>query len=333
MMVLFTRRTLLAAAAVTPILAAPPLLRTADARATSVTVASLLGEEKPETQVWRWIAARLEDHLPGRFRFRIVTDGALGGEKSVADSTLLGSVQASLSTVSTLASWVPELQLLDLPFLYRNGAHLDLTVNGEIGQGLVRRLADEGFVVGGFIDYGPRHLLAKEAIVLPEQMDGRTMRVIQSRLHTSLWSGFGAIPVGIPITETYNALSTGVVDAMDLTVSAYAGFKLYEVVPYLTETAHIRSAGVIFYAKAFWDGLSQEEKGVLMDVSAEAAGLFNEWMAADEQASLEQVTSEGAHVIQADARTLWERHAEPVWNEFEEIVGGRAAIEAVRALG
>ena len=332
-MVPFTRRALLSVAAFAPVLAAPALIRPAAARTASVTVASLLGEDKPETRIWRWVADRAEERLPGRFRFRIVTNGALGGEKDVADGALLGSIQASLSTVTTLTSWVPELQLLDLPFLYKSAAHQKRAVGGEIGQDLVRRLAEQGFVVGGFIDYGARHLLAKEAVTLPEQMHGKTMRVIQSRLHTSLWSGFGAVPVGIPITETYNALSTGVADAMDLTTSAYAGFKLHEVVPYLTETAHIRSAGVIFYAATFWNSLGEEEKAVLTEISAEAAGLFNAWMAEDEHASLDLALSQGAQLLQPDEPEDWQKRAEPVWEEFKDAVGGRRVIDAVQALG
>lgn len=329
----FTRRTFITAAALAPALAAPALIRPAFARTSVLTVASLLGEDKPETQVWHWIAARLKERLPGRFRLRIVPNAALGGEKEVADGTRLGSIQASLSTVSTLSAWVPQLQVLDLPFLFRDAGHLSRVVSGPLGEDLKARLAGQGFVVGGFIDYGARHLLAREAITRPEQLSGKIMRVIQSRLHTSLWSAFGAVPVGIPITETYNALSTGVADAMDLTASAYAGFKLYEVVPYLTRTAHIRSSGVIFYAGSFWDGLGDEEKAVLTEISADAAGYFNGLMQADEAASLEVARTHGGQVLEPEALVEWQKGAQSVWSQFEDVVGGREVIDAIRQTG
>jgi len=329
----FTRRTFITAAALAPALAAPALVRSAFARTSVLTVASLLGEDKPETQVWHWIAARLEERLPGRFRLRIVANAALGGEKEVADGARLGSIQASLSTVSTLSAWVPELQVLDLPFLFRDAGHLSRVVSGPLGEDLKARLADEGFVVGGFIDYGARHLLAREPITRPEQLAGKTMRVIQSRLHTSLWSAFGAVPVGIPITETYNALSTGVADAMDLTASAYSGFKLYEVVPYLTRTAHIRSSGVIFYAGSFWNGLTDEEKAVLTAVSTDAANYFNGLMQADEAASLEVARAHGGRLLEPDALEEWQKGAQSVWAEFEAVVGGRAVIDTIAETG
>ena len=326
------RREFLAAAGLLPALASPGFIRPAHARTRVVTVASLLGEEKPETRIWRWIAERSEERLPGRFRFRIVPNGALGGEKDVADGALLGSIQASLCTVSTLTAWVPQLQILDLPFLYRDGAHLARVVGGGVGSELGRRLGEEGFVVGGFVDYGARHLLAKEAVTRPEQLQGKTMRVIQSRLHTSLWSGFGAIPVGIPITETYNALSTGVADAMDLTVSAYSGLKLYEVVPFLTRTSHIRSAGVAFYAADFWRGLDEEEHQALSAITAEACDLFNGWMAADEKASLDIAVSQGAQVLEPERPEAWRKPAEAVWEEFSATVGGKEVIDEVLQL-
>ena len=329
-MVSITRRAIVSAAALAPALTAPVFLRPASARTTALTVASLLGEDKPETKVWRRIESRLEERLPGRFRFRIVTNGALGGEKDVADGARLGSTQASLSTVSTLSAWVPELQLLDLPFLFRGADHLRRVVSGPIGDDLKQRLADNGFVVPDFIDYGARHLLAKEAITRPDQLQGKTMRVIQSPLHTKLWSAFGAVPVGIPITETYNALSTGVADAMDLTASAYAGFKLYEVVPYVTKTAHIRSSGVIFYAESFWNSLGEEERAMVAKVSAEAAIYFNALMEQDERASLELAQANGGTVIEPGALDAWQEAARTVWSAFEDTVGGPQVIETAR---
>jgi TRAP-type C4-dicarboxylate transport system substrate-binding protein len=226
------RRTLLKTAAATgAALAAPVFVRSAAARTTTITTASLLGDDKPESKIWVKIGELVEARLPGQFKFNVVKNGALGGEKEVAEGARLGSVQASLSTVSSLSGWVPELQVLDLPFLFRDAAHVRKTVDGNVGADLKQKLAAQNFVIGDFINYGARHLLTKEPVTRPEQLKGKKIRVIQSPLHTKLWAAFGTAPVGIPITETYNALATGVADAMDLTKSAYAGFKLYEVVP------------------------------------------------------------------------------------------------------
>ena len=313
------------------LVAAPALIGTRGAFAAGrpVTVASLFGEDKPETKIWRRIAERLAASQPGRFDLRVVGNAALGGEKEVAEGLRLGSIQASLSTVSSLSAWVPDGQLLDLPFLFRDRAHLKQVLAGPLGTELKAKYEAQGFVVLGFINYGARHLLAKEPLTTPAAVKGKRIRVIQSPLHTELWSGFGAHPTPIPIPETYNALKTGVVDCMDLTKSAYVGFKLHEVVPYLIETAHIWATGVVLVGQGFWRTLSAPEKEAFAAAAAEGATYFDELMIADEEASMARAAAEGGKVVQPEDRPAWEAGARKVWSSFAPKLGGLERIESI----
>jgi tripartite ATP-independent transporter DctP family solute receptor len=315
------------------LLAAPAILsaRSVQAAGRPVTVASLFGEDKPETKIWRRMAETLNRTAPGRFDLRIVGNAALGGEKEVAEGVRLGSVQASLSTVSALSGWVPDSQILDLPFLFRDRSHLKRVLAGPLGSELKGRFEAQGFVVLGFINYGARHLLAKEPIATPAAIRGKRIRVIQSPLHTELWSGLGAYPTPIPITETYNALKTGVVDCMDLTKSAYVGFKLHEVVPWLVETGHIWASGVIYVSAVFWNGLSAEDRAALGAAAAEGVGYFDDLIVADEDASMARAKAEGGKVLQPADRPVWEAGARKVWASFAPKLGGIDRIEAVAA--
>jgi len=320
-----TRRAL---AAVT--LAAPAILTgRAAAAGRPLTVASLLGEDKPETRIWRRVAQTLAQNAPGRFDLRIVPNAALGGEKEVAEGLRLGSVQASLFTISALSAWVPDGQLLDLPFLFRDRAHMTRVLAGPLGAELKAKYEAQGFVVLGFINYGARHLLAKEPLTTPAAIKGKRIRVIQSPLHTQLWSGFGAHPTPIPIPETYNALKTGVVDCMDLTKSAYVGFKLHEVVPYLVETGHIWAAGVVAVSAGFWKSLGTEDRAAFAAAAADGASHFDELIVADEDASMAKAAAEGGKVVQPDDRPGWEAGARRVWASFAPALGGLERIEAI----
>jgi TRAP-type C4-dicarboxylate transport system substrate-binding protein len=168
-------------------------------------------------------------------------------------------------------------------------------------------------------------------VTRPEQLKGKRIRVIQSPLHTKLWSAFGTTPIGIPITETYNALATGVADAMDLTKSAYAGFKLYEVVPDMTETGHIWASGVIYYASTFWAGLNDEQKAVFQQASSEGAAYFNQLIVDDESKSVETALGHGGKLLQPEAFDEWQKGAQGVWADFAPIVGGIDKIKSVQA--
>ncbi|HWK97370.1 MAG TPA: TRAP transporter substrate-binding protein [Pseudolabrys sp.] len=310
--------------------AAPFVLRAGVARAaTTVTISSLFGADKPETRIWFKIKEIVDARLPGRFDFRIVQNAALGGEKEVAEGIRLGSIQGSLSTVSALSSWVPESQILDAPFVFRDAGHVSRVLSGPIGDELKAKFAAQNFVVGGYINYGARHLLAKEAIVKPSQLAGKRIRVIQSPLHTELWKALGANPTPIPITETYNALQTGVVDTMDLTKSAYAGFKLYEVVPYLIETAHIWASGVVYFSAPFWKSLKSDEQAVFAAAAAEGALYFNQLIVDDEAASMAKAAAAGGKTVKPEDRPAWEAGARGVWAALGPKVGGLDKIEAI----
>lgn len=315
------------------LLATPALLsaRSGFAAARPVTVASLFGEDKPETKIWRRIAETLNRTAPGRFDLRIVGNAALGGEKEVAEGLRLGSVQASLSTISALSGWVPEGQILDLPFLFRDRGHLRRVLDGPLGAELKGKYEAQGFVVLGFINYGARHLLAKEPITTPAGIRGKRIRVIQSPLHTELWSGLGAYPTPIPIPETYNALKTGVVDCMDLTKSAYVGFRLHEVVPWLIETGHIWASGVIMVSAAFWKSLSEQDRAALAAAASEGVAYFDDLIVADEEASMARAAAEGGKVALPEDRAGWEAGARKVWTTFAPKLGGLARIEAIAA--
>lgn len=328
MTALITRRSLsgLLAAGV----AAPFVLRAGGARAaTTITISSLLGADKPETKIWFKVKEIVDAKLPGRFDFRIVQNAALGGEKEVAEGIRLGSIQASLSTVSAMSSWVPESQILDAPFVFRDAGHVRRVLEGQIGSDLKTKFAAQNFIVPGYINYGARHLLAKEAITKPTQLAGKRIRVIQSPLHTELWKAFGANPTPIPITETYNALQTGVVDMMDLTKSAYAGFKLYEVVPYLVETAHIWATGVVYFSAPFWKTLKSQEQEVLAAAALEGAHYFDELIVEDEAASMAKAAAAGGKTVQPEDRPAWEAGARGVWAALGPKVGGVDKIEAI----
>ncbi len=297
----------------------------------TLTVASLFGDDKPETQIWLKFSEALEKRLPGRFYINIARNAALGGEKEVAEGIRLGSVQGSITTASALSNWVPAGQILDLPFVFRDATHVGRVLDGPLGAELKEKYIAQGFRVLGYINYGARHLLSKEAITAPEQLRGKRIRVIQSPLHTELWKGYGANPTPIPIPEVYNALKSGVVDAMDLTKSAYAGFKLYEVVPFLTETAHIWAVGVIHVGEKLWQTLGDDEREAFSAAGAEAARHFNALIVDDELRSVAQALAKGAKIVRPAKRADWEQHARPIWDSFAAKVGGVAKIQRIVA--
>ncbi|MFY9210746.1 MAG: TRAP transporter substrate-binding protein [Aestuariivita sp.] len=301
---------------------------TAQAEPRTLTITSLYSADKPQTLVWVKFEELLEEKLPGQFAINIITDGALGGEKEEAEGILLGSISGSLSTIANLTTWVPEGALFDMPFMFRDQAHIDAVMNGPIGQDMKDLYRAQGFTVLDFITYGSRNVISKDPIGSPDDVKGKTMRVLPSQLHVDLWASLGANPTAVPITEAYGALETGVVDYMDMTKSGFHALKLFEVAPNLTETNHIWSLGVMYFSNNVYNSLTDEQKAVFQEVAAEASDYFDQLAADEQDASMELTLANGAAIIPTDI-AAWQVAMEPFWQSYAEKVGGMDRIRAV----
>ena len=293
-----------------------------------VTVSVLYGPQKPQALIWYRMAEILEEKLPGQFKFNVVTDGALGGEKETAEGVQLGSIHAALSTVANMQTWVPQGAIFDMPFMFRDIDHIQTALSGPIGDEFKQLYAEQGFKVFGFIVYGARHVISKEPIETPADVEGKKMRVLQSPLHVELWKSLGANPTPVPITEAYNALETGVVDYMDMTMSGYHALKLYEVVPSFTRTAHIWALGVMYMSMNYWESLTDEQKAAFEEAAAEAIPYFNRIAAEEQEKSLALAVEKGATVVEPDVGPWREAMAE-FWQSYAPNVGGLEKVQAI----
>ncbi len=300
----------------------------ASADPVEMTVGVIYSIDRPQGQVWLKMQEVVDRELPGEISFNIVPDGALGGEKEEAEGVRLGSIQAGISTLANMSTWVPEASLFDMPFIFRDQAHIDAVMAGPIGDEYKALFEAQGFKALGFITYGARHVISSDPITGPEDVRGLDMRVIQSELHIELWSSLGANPTPIPITEAYNALGSGVVDYMDMTMSGYRALKLYEVVPSFSRTSHIWALGVMYVGLPFWESLTPEQQAALEVAAAESIPYFNDLAAQEQEAALAATIELGASVVEQDV-DAWRAAMEPFWESYADNVGG---IERIRAI-
>ena len=300
----------------------------ASAAGKPMTVSVIYGPDKPQAKVWLRFKQLIDQRLPGQFEIKVVTNGALGGEKETTEGIRLGSIHGALSTVANMTTWVPEGALFDMPFVFRDADHIHKVLNGPVGEDFKKKYEAQGFKVLGYIIYGARHVISKAPIRTPADVKGKKMRVLQSQLHINLWKSLGANPTPVPITEAYNALKTGVVDYMDMTKSGYQALKLYEVVPQFTETGHIWALGVMYVSKKFWDGLSKEQQTVFQKTADQVIPFFNEMAAYEQGLSLDAAVKKGAKVIRPK-KADWQKAMGGFWESYASKVGGMDKIKAI----
>ena len=285
--------------------------------------------EFPGTIGMQRMADRINAEAKGEVEIQIFPNSQLGGEKEMAEGMRLGSVCGAPVNVSVMSIWVPEGQLFDMPFLFRDDGHAYRVLAGAVGKQLAAKYEPHGFKVVGFLVNGTRHPLGKFPILTPDDIKGKKIRVLQSPLHVELWKMLGANPTPIAFPETYNALQTGVVDAMDNAKTTYWLQKFYEVGPHFTDLGHIYSISAVGFSMNFWKRLTPAQQAIFQSAAEEGIKLQDKLIADGDEEAMQKAVAAGAKYHKVD-KTPWQKAMMPIYTSWAPKVGGMEMIKAVQ---
>lgn len=300
----------------------------AEAQKLTAKMGTVVNESHPNTVAMARLGQLVSRRTGGSVEIQVFPSSQLGGEKEMAEGIRLGSVQGAIINLSVLSSWVPEGQLFDLPFIFRDDDHVYAVTQGAVGKDLAKLYEPHGFKVLGYWINGVRHPMGKFAIEAPGDVDGKKMRVIQSPLHIDVWKTVGANPTPISWPETFNAVQTGVVDFLDNSKSTFWSAKLYEVASHFTELGHIYSIGALVVGTNFWDKLNPEQQAAFQASADQAVRFENHLLGYNDDLALAKAVQAGATVHMPD-KEPWREAMLPIWEQWAPKVGGMEMIQRV----
>jgi TRAP-type transport system periplasmic protein len=258
----WTRRSLLAGAAATiivrPALAADYKFSQYHNQAASGTLHKNL--------VAMWDAVRAE--TSGRVDTTVYAENnALpGGDPDALKMLLAGEIQFFTLMGGIIGTVVPVAEAQQLPFAFRNAAEAHKAIDGPLGQYIGQEMAAKGmhlFPVAGF-DNGMRQVAAiSRPVASPQDFAGMKIRVPPGQMMLDTFAAFGAQPVTTPANKIYDSLKSGVVDAQENPLAILQGFKLYELVKYVSLTNHMWSGFNAMANLATWNALPDGIKGTI----------------------------------------------------------------------
>lgn len=265
---LFSRMATAVAALV--LLAGPAAARAEDV--ITIKLATVAPEGTPWAEQLQTFKARVEKESGGRIKVKAFLGGTLGDENTTVAETRRGSVGMWGGSTGALGSVVPELQMLELPYLFQTAEEADYILDEVLLEDFRKLLADRGYVLVFWAENGYRSLGTKFGFVkTAADLKGRKMRSQESSVHLDTYRAMGASPVPISVTEVLTGLQTGVVDGFDNTplfsfaASWYQGVKFYSV------TDHIYQPAAVLISKKVFDGVAPDLQKILLgDPKAQA---------------------------------------------------------------
>ncbi|KPQ05674.1 MAG: TRAP-type C4-dicarboxylate transport system, periplasmic component [Rhodobacteraceae bacterium HLUCCA12] len=229
----------------------------------------------------------------------LVYGGALGNPNDRLGQMRRGILEMTDAADGNYASIHPDIQILNMPYLFPDEETAWAVLDGPFGQSLAEDIRENtGIrVLGWWESGGFKHFSANSAIETPEDMEGLKLRVL-GPLATIPVEEMGASASPVAFGELYTALRTGVVDGQDNSISVFNMINLYEVQSHLILSGHTYAFGPLGISDAFFEGLSEEDQQVILD-AADAAIEFNrETSRAVEASAIDFAREEGVSVVE-----------------------------------
>lgn len=157
---------------------------------------------------------RIEEKSGGSMIVEIYPSSTSGSEADSLAGMLVGTTSMTMSGGS-FNGYAPSATLLEAPWAYNSEEDVQAMCESDIGKGIMQDFEDAGFKVLWYQLRGPRELTSNVPINKASDLQGRKMRMSGNVLHNSMWTAAGAITSAIALSETFNALSLGVVEMQE----------------------------------------------------------------------------------------------------------------------
>jgi C4-dicarboxylate-binding protein DctP len=315
--------------------AGPPALARAQAKiACRIAHNEAIGS--PLTMAFENWTRLLNEKSGGRIEATHFPAGQLGSYTQNIEQNRLGAIQITTGGPDTEEAVAPEIAATGgAPgFIFRDEAHVDRVLQGEIGAE-VSRIARAKTGVE-FVDYGEvgfRHILAKRRVTSLDEVKGLKIRVPELRVWVDFWKKVGANPTPLPYAEQYSALSTGLIDALEADVFSIKGFKWGEQAKHLTLTNHWFLPKAVRVNARWLDALPADLQTLLRASAKEIFAEQRRQNRANAARTLEELKASGITVYQLSDAPKWRAATEPLYAEFgAKSPATKAMIDRIRAL-
>ncbi|MGE8318702.1 MAG: TRAP transporter substrate-binding protein [Comamonas sp.] len=216
-------------------------------------------------------ARLVKERSQGTLEVAVYPGSQLGNDSTVLGAVRGGTIDIMMAGSGNFSGLSSKLDVLDIPFLFRDPAHAYATVDGDVGQRLAKELEPHNLQQLAFWEVGFRSITTKNrAISKPADVKGLKIRTTPNPTHIQAWKLLGSNPIPMPLGELYQALESGAVDAQEHPVDITYAAKFYEVQKHLTLSRHAFTAMPVVMNKKKFDALKPAQQQALLSAAQDA---------------------------------------------------------------
>jgi len=260
---------------------------------------------------------KLETATGGRLTLQMYPQMQLGGEKEMIEQAQVGALQIARVSVGALGPVVDELNVFNLPFIFRDEAHMRKVIDGPIGNQLLQKVTDSParLVALGWMDAGTRNVYSNKPVTKPADLKGMKVRMMGNPIFVETMNAMGGNGVAMGFNELYSAMQTGVVDGAENNEPTVLAQNHYQVAKIYSLTGHLIIPEMFVFSKVSWDKLGADDQALLKKLSREAQleqrSLWDEKTAK----ATEELKAKGVQFVSADKPAFF-KATQPVRDKY-----------------
>ncbi len=278
----------------------------------------------PQANALDKFAERVAQRSGGKMNVQVFYSGQLGDDKKMMEQTQAGLQEMAVITSPTIYGTVKAFGIFDFPYIFQDEKEADAIMDGPIADALMAQLEPHGLIGLGLWENGFRNITNnKHPVESVEDIKGLKIRTLPNPIHLEIFKALGANPVSMAWPEVFPALESGALDGQENAIQVIDHEKVYEVNKYVTLDRHLWSPFAFIFSKKIWEGMSEEERQILLDSAKEAGIEAREQNRAKEKQSLETLKANGMEVTELSPEVLKQMQelTRPVIDKFKGEIG------------
>ena len=271
----------------------------------------------------------VEKRSNGRIEVEVFLDGVLGNAREEIEGVQLGTIQITQTANSALTSWVPEMNLFELPFLFRDAKHQSAVLESDLALGYRKEMGEKGFHLLGFNTVGTRHIMTtKKSIKSMKDLKGLKIRTMGNPVHLDAYEAYGARPLPMAYGELYTSLETNVIDGAEAANSNYYAKKFFEVADNWAMVGWLYMVAPMIMNKDYYDNMPKDLQNILNEAAIEVCREGREEYAKQDIEKLDLLKKQNIKITTPD-RKPFIKASSVVYDKWAKVVGGREKIDAI----
>ena len=264
----------------------------------------------------------IEKGTQNRYKCQHFPSSALGGEREMTEAVQLGTLDIVNTSTGPIGNFVPEVKIVDIPFLFRDYDHARKVMDGPIGQDILSKFPSKGIIALGWTENGFRHMTNnKRPIVKPADASGLKMRTMENKVHMDGYRTFGILPTPMAFPELFGALQQGTVDGQENPIPVILASKFAQVQKHLSLTGHVYSPALLLMAPRTWTKLTEVDKKVFTDAAKKAGAAQRKKVNDDENSGIAQLEKDGMAVVKTVDGTAFREALTPAYVSYSKEFG------------